>query len=760
MTVQTRKDGVTRRDFLIGSAAAGTGLVMGFSVLPRLAGSASQAIAAGNYEPSLFITMEANGRTTVHITKAEMGQHVGTALAQSVAEELEVDWNDVRVDYPSSDEKWGLMITGGSWSVNWTFDQLSRAGASGRIALIETAAKAMGVPVSECMAKQSKVIHGPTGQSMTYAEILSTQTIDRTFSEDDLKAIELKKFGTYSVVGKPVQQLDIPAKTNGTAGYGIDVFVPNMLYGTWVNPPVRWGAKAKGFNDSAAKNIPGYVKAVMVEDPTQVQMNYVIALAETFDASRRAAEAIKVDWDMGPNADVNSEGILQHAKSLTDDPNTGFAWVLEGDVDANMSGTTHDAEYITSLTYHGMMEPMNCTAQEAGGVMHLYTGCQWQTRCVAMVAEALGMEPANVVIHQQYLGGGFGRRLEPDAMLPAALAAKAAGRPVKLVYSREQDVWFDFHRSITYQRMSGAVEGGKLKSVKQDVCSGWATKRQAPGFLAESVDKKGRIDPFSMNGSDFWYTVPNHYVRAIENDLAQSATPPGQLRSVAPAWTFWAVESFIDEIAHKAGVDPVDMRIAMLDAAGKNAGTPPNSVGGAKRLRNVLEIAVGRAGYGVKPMGEDEGMGVAAVSSQERGSPTWTACVAHVKVDRGSGEVTVKKLTVVMDLGTLVNPDGVMQQVQGSTLWGLSHSLMERATMENGMIVQSNFDTYTPLRINQVPDMDITLVQNGHYPSGCGEPAVTVVPPAMANAIFNAVGARVRELPMTPEKVKAALGEA
>jgi isoquinoline 1-oxidoreductase len=375
-----------------------------------------------------------------------------------------------------------------------------------------------------------------------------------------------------------------------------------------------------------------------------------------------------------------------------------------------------------------------------------------------MVAEAVGVDPANVVIHQQYLGGGFGRRLDPDAMIPAALAAKEIGRPVKLVYTREQDVQFDFHRSITYQRIKGGLDAnGRLTTVRHDSCSGWATKRQAPGFLAESVDKKGRIDPFSLNGSDFWYTVPNHHVRAIENELSTGATPPGQLRSVAPAWNFWCVESFLDEMARKSGQDPLDMRFALLDATGKNAGTPPNSVGGSHRLRNALMVATGKAGYGVKPLGDNVGMGIASVTSQERGSPSWTACVAEVHVDPSSGAPTVRKLTIAMDIGTVVNPDGALAQLQGSALWGVSHALKEKCTMSNGGIDQANFDTYEVLRIDEVPEVDITLIQNGHYPAGTGEPVVTVVPAAIANAIQDAVGARVRELPITPAAIKAAM---
>ena len=759
-TPSSRTGGVTRRDFMVSTAAAGAGLMMGFSVLPKVMGTAREALAAGNYDPSLFVTMEPSGITTVHITKAEMGQHVGTALAQAVAEELEVDWNDVRIDYPDSHEKWGLMITGGSWSVNWTFDQLARTGASGRIALIDAGATMLGVAAQACSASDSVVTHGPTGKSVTYAEIVSSGNVNRTFSEDELKALPLKKFGSYKIVGQSMAQLDIPAKTDGTARFGIDVFVPNMIYGQWISPPVRWGAMPKSVNDSGAKKVAGYIGTVVTEDATGVQKGYAVALADTYHAAVAAANAVKIDWDLGPYANVSSQDLLDNAKKLVDDPNSGLAWVLDGDAEAGLKSAamTLEAEYVTSTIYHAVMEPMNCVAMEQDGVYHLFTGNQWQTRAGAMVAEAVGVDPANVVIHQQYLGGGYGRRLDPDAMIIAALTAKEAGRPVKVIYSREQDVQFDFHRSLTYQRIKAGLDAnGKLVAVQHASCSGWATKRQAPGFLAESVDKKGRIDPFSLNGSDFWYTVPNHHVRAIENELATAATPPGQLRSVAPAWNFWCIESFIDELAHKSGQDPLDMRIALLDATGKNAGTPPNSVGGAKRLRNALMVAAGKAAYGVKPLAENTGMGIASVSSQERGSPSWTACVAEVHVNPASGAVTVKKLTIAMDIGTVVNPDGTRAQLEGSALWGVSHALKEKCTVTNGAIDQTNFDTYEVLRIDEVPEVDITLIESGQYPAGTGEPVVTVVPAAIGNAIYNAVGARVRELPMTADAIKAAM---
>ena len=756
--------GITRREMLVGSAVAGTGLVVGYSGLPGAVGGAREALAAGSWDHQVFLTMDNAGIATVHITKAEIGQHVGTALAQAVAEELEVDWNDVRIDYPDTEEKWGFMITGGSWSVNWTFDRNSRIGASARIALIEAAAKMMGVPAAQCSASNSVVTDSVSGANRTYSEILSQTTIDRTFSEDEMKALTLKKFGEYKVVGKNIPALDIPDKLTGVARYGIDVFVPNMVYGRLVSNPTRFGAVPLSADDSAAKSIDGYAGvAVIKEDPTGVNTGYVVALGETYWAAEKAAAAMKVTWDSGPNANTSSSDIVQAAKDSIADESQGFTWVLEGDPEGAMNAaeTTVEAEYETSLGYHGLMEPINCVAMESNGIWHLFTGSQFQGRFTAMTAAALGVDGKNVVLHQQYCGTGFGRRLEPDGAIISALAAQQIGRPVKLVYTREDDLRFDFHQTHTVQRVKGGVNAaGKIDAMSHVVCAGWATKRMAPGFLAESVDKKGKIDQFSTNGSDHWYDIPNHYVRSVENTTSMAATPPGQLRAVAPTWTWWANESFIDEVAHKIGKDPLDMRLSMLSATGKNAGTPPNTVGGANRLRNALIVAAGKSGYGVKPMPENTAMGIASVASQERGSPSWTAVVAEVHVDPSSGEPTLKKITVAMDVGTAVNPEGVKKQIEGSTLHGISLALYEDMTMRNGSIEQTNYDTWTPMRLDQAPEVETIIIQNGHYPAGTGEPATTVVAPAIANAIESAVGARVRSIPMTPEKIKSALREA
>jgi isoquinoline 1-oxidoreductase len=598
---------------------------------------------------------------------------------------------------------------------------------------------------------------------MSFAEIVKSGKASRAWTPEELKAIKLKTPDQYVLIGRSIPQLDIPAKTNGTAKYGIDARVPGMVYGKLALPPVRYGATVKSIDDSDAKKVRGFIRAVKVEDPTKTTSGWVVAVADTYEGAKKAAAALKIDWDKGPNAQVSDQTILDESRRLQQDPNSGLLFVKDGDSAATLATAAKvlEAEYTTSINIHAPMEPMNALVEEKDGIWHIYTGNQFNTRTTGIAAAVAGTDPKNIVIHQHYLGGGFGRRLESDMVVPAIAAAKAVGKPVKMIYAREDDMAMDFTRPLTYQKVKVGLDAdGKAIAMEHDVIGAWPTARWGiPAFLTPSVDKKGSHDGFTVNGADYWYSIPNHTVRNIENEVAQSATPSGQLRSVAPGWTFWAVESIMDEIAHAAGKDPVDLRLSLLDAAGENAGSSkyPAQQGGAKRLANALRTAVGRAGYGAVKPGPNEGIGVACVSAQERDTPTWTACVAHVAVDPSSGEVTLKKLTVAMDVGTAVNPDGIRAQVEGSTLWGASIALLEKGSMKDGGIEQTNFDTYTPMRMSQMPELDISIIANGEAAVGVGEPAVTVVAPAIANAIFNAVGARVRSLPITADAVKAAM---
>jgi len=750
---------LSRRSFLVGTAAAG--LALGYSAVPGLLGTDAALAATANFDPSVWYSIAPDGIVTVTCGKADMGQHIASTMAQIISEELGSNWKDMRVQLASNDPKYndpvlGAQITGGSWSTTMNYDAMSRAGAAGRIALSEAAAAMMGVPADQLVVRESTVTNPKSKKSMTFAEIVKSGKTTKTFTPDELKAIKLKTPDQYTMIGVSVPQLDIPSKTNGTAKYGIDVMLPGMVYGKVVTPPVRYGATVKSVDDSAAKKVPGFIKAVTIDDKTGTTTGWVVAVANTYANARRAADALKISYDGGPNAKLSSESLLTEARRLQALDDSGLYFVKDGDTAAafGTAAKVIEAEYTTNINIHAPMEPMNATAQLQGDIWHLYSGNQFATRSGAIAAGAAGVDPKFVVLHQMYLGGGFGRRLDGDMMVPAVQAAKAVGKPVKVIYSRENDMTMDFSRPLTLQKVKAGLDGdGRLIALNHDVVSAWPTKRWGiPGFLTPSVDKKGGLDGFTVNGADFFYTVPNHNVRAILNEMAHNATPSGQLRSVAPGWTFWAVESMVDELAHAAGKDPAQYRIDMLDGKGANAG-------GAQRLRNTLLAAMGLAGYGSKQLPKGEGMGVACVSSQERKTASWTACVAHVAV-APSGEVKVKKLTVATDVGTQVHPDNIRAQVEGAALWGVSLALYEKATLKDGGIEQTNFDTYTPLRMSQMPEVAISVIANGEHATGVGEPAVTVIAPALANAIFNACGARVRSLPITADAVKAAMSKA
>ncbi len=747
-----QKTDLSRRKFLAGSAV-GMGFVMGYGLLPTPGAGISEAMAAGTFSPNIWFSMDDKGITTINIVKAEMGQHVGTAIAQSLAEELEVPWENVKLNYPDVAAQWGLFITGGSWSINWTFAAMSQAGAAGRIVLMEQVVKNWGVPATELRAEQGYVYHDKSKRKVSYGDLVKGGVVARSFNAAQLAAIKLKSPGDRKVVGKSIANLDVPGKTNGTAKYGIDTFIEGMVYGAPRTPPVRYGASVKSVDDSQAKAVAGYNGHVVIEDPTKMVTGWIVALADDYPAALKAAAALKVDYDLGPNAKVSSESIMAEAHEQLASGEGVRTFVEDGDAPAGIKGAskTFSATYTTSLNLHMPLEPMNATVYEKDDVWHVETGNQFQAVLSGVLPIVLGVDASQVAIHQRLLGGGFGRRLEADYVVVAALAAKGANKPVKMIYDRASDTQFDFPRSQALQVLNAGIKDGKLDSMTHDTVCTWANSRLAPAFLAKAPE--GKIDAFAINGADFWYSVPNHRVRLIKSKQGDAAAPAGNLRSVAPGYTFFAVESFMDELAHELKVDPLAFRMSMLDAQGKNAGTAPMSVGGANRLKTVLKTVTDKAGWG-KKMAAGSGMGLSISSAQERNTPTWTGCVAEVDVNKSSGEYKVKKLTVVIDVGTAVNPDAVKAQVEGSVLWGLSIATKEQADMKDGAIQQENFDTYDVLRMADMPELDITVLSPGQYPTGCGEPGVTVVAPAVANAIFDASGARIRSLPITPQAIK------
>ena len=758
----------SRRGFLI--AMMGAGVMLGYArsglaaveflssgdqvLLPS--GTQGVNSASELFEPTIWYSIDPAGAVTVNIIRAEMGQHVGTALARIVADELEADWSKVRIVEVDTDPKWGEMVTGGSWSVWQSFPVLSRAGAAGRIALIEEGAKLLGVSLQSCTARNGAV--QARGKSILYGDIVARGNLRRIYTAEQLAAIPIKAPTERRLIGRDTLALDVRSKTNGKARYGIDAAVDGMIYARPKVPPTRYDSKVVSIDDSAAKSVAGYIQSLALDDPSGTAPGWVMVYADSFNAASRAADLVKVTWSSGEAADVSEGDLQRRAAELIADPKGGALVVDDPGVKEAFSSAKQTLErtYTTSTVMHFALEPINALAFEKDGVFEIHTGNQWQTLILPVLAKALGRGQDKIVLRTYSLGGGFGRRLDGDYAVPAALAAKAVGKPVKMVCTRADDMRFDCPRSPSTQvvRMAFA-DGGRVTAMEHHAAAGWPTAVMAPALMPK--DAHGvPFDPFAIHGADHWYTVGAQRLRAIQNDLAARTFRPGWLRSVGSGWVNWALESFMDEAAHHAGVDPVAFRMRMLDGAGRNSGSAPNSVGGAKRQAAVLARVAEKARWG-SATPSDVGLGVATTFGQERDMPTWVACVARVRVDRTSGRVTVEKLTLVIDAGTIIHPDSAAAQAEGGALWGLSMALHEGSEFVKGQPKDTNLDTYTLLRMGDVPELEVEFLPSTETPVGLGEPATTAIAPAIANAIFAATGARVRHLPIRPEAVRQAL---
>jgi CO/xanthine dehydrogenase Mo-binding subunit len=763
MTMQAEKltGPISRRTFLAGSA--GASLVMGLGVVLPGCGREEVATeiasngASASFAPSIWFEIDSDGAIRMNIPKAEMGQHVGTALARIIADELGAAWDDVSFTHADSDPKWGRLIpgvslgdvTGGSWSVFTSFTMISQAGAAGRTILRDAGAVMLGVDPADCTVADSKV--AANGQHVSFADIVQKGDVSRTFSDEELGALPLKPASARRYIGHDTRANDIPDKSRGAAVYGIDAELPGMVFAHPMLPPTRYGSSIKSIDDSAARDIPGYQQTLELTDPSGLIEGWAVVIADDFPSAMKAAAAVAIDWEAGPTATVSEADIFAEGARLAADKSLGTRFVDEGDVTAAqaLAVDSFGATYRTATAMHFPLEPVNALVEIVDGVCHVHAGNQYRAAMLPTLAAVLEMDEANIVIHQYYLGGGFGRRLWGDYMIPAALAAQQLGKPVKLVFQREDDSRLDCVRSPSVQQFDASFDAdGTLTAIEHAAAAGWPTLTLLPSFLGTGVDGNGKFDGFSIAGADHWYTLPNHRVRAINNDLAQRTFLPGYLRSVGPGWTGWGVESFMDELANRAGQDPIEFRLARLDAAGKNAGDQHGAVGGAARQAAVLKDVRERSGWG-RELPEGEALGVACCFGQQRDMATWIACVAHVAVDKDSKSVEVKKIWQSIDCGTVVHPDGAMAQAEGATLWGVSLALHEGASFVDGQVSQRNLDTYTPLRMADVPELDIKFIDSTEFPTGLGEPPVIAVAPAIGNAIFAAAGIRVRDLPIT-----------
>jgi CO/xanthine dehydrogenase Mo-binding subunit len=754
---------LTRRGFLVSLTAAG--VAFGFpqvsqaSMNPAAPDGMPIEAVGRTFEPSLWYWIDTDGQVNVNIIRAEMGQHVGTAIARILADELEVAWENVHITQVDTDAKWGTMVTGGSWSIWQSWTVYRQAGAAGRVAFIEAAAEKWGIDAADCTARDGTVTGG--GNTITYAELVKGG-LSRSFTADELKALPLKPHSDLRLVGKEVTALDIANKTNGAAIYGLDAKIDGMVYGVPLLPPTRLGSSVLSIDDSAAKDVKGYQQTLQLDDPSGTVPGWVVVIGTSLMAAKWASEKIKVEWKAGDTVAVSEADIQERGRALIAEASAG-AILDTGNSDTapvfENAAQVIEAEYTTSTVLHFQLEPVNATAfQNAEGVWEIHSGNQWQSLALPWLSTALGVDADKVIMRTYMLGGGFGRRLNGDYAVPAALASKAlGGKPVKLVFFRDDDAKFDSPRSPSVQSLRMAFDSDKkVVGMEHAAAAGWPTQVMIPAFMGKGTNGEP-YDAFAISGADHWYSVGAQKVRAISNDLANKTFRPGWLRSVGPGWTNFAVESFMDEAAHMAGVDPLAFRLDHLIAEGRNAGSAPNAVGGAARQANVLKRVAELSGYENADMGADMAIGIATTFGQERDMPTWTASAVKLHVDRETGEVDVQKIWLVIDCGTVVDPNGAHAQCEGAALWGISMALMEGTEFENGNVRDRNLNSYTPLRMIDTPEMEIEFVESVEVPVGLGEPGTTVMAPAIANAIFKAVGVRMRHLPIRPDDVLQAL---
>ena len=709
----------SRRSFLkatgAASGVASGGLLMGFA-LP-----ATQAQAAGTvFTPNAWVHISDTNVVTLISARSEMGQGVYTSMPMLIAEELNVDFRKIKVAIAPPNAKLygnpllgGPQLTGGSTSVRDGWEKLRVGGAQVREMLISAAAEKWQVDRSELKAVNGSII-GPKGKKATYGQLAAAAS-----KLPVPEKVALKDPKDFTIVGKATRRLDTPAKVNGTAEFGIDVKLPGMVYAALEQCPVI-GGKVKSVDSAKAKSMPGVVDVVEIPDGVAV-------VANTWWRANMARKALNIVWDEGAGASLNTASMLEGTRGAL---KTGTPLPLKavGDADAAIAASQNvvRAEYVSQLLSHSPLEPMNFTAWYKDGKMALIGPTQWQDAAQSAIAKAVGLKNEDVSLRTTFLGGGFGRRIDIDFIVQAAQIAKAVGKPVKLVWSREDDMTHDFYRPASVHSMAAAL--------------GADGKPSAMTFRMSSQSITGRVfglpapvqDPLMTEAAVAGYEIPATKHDIVKHDAGLRV---GYWRSVSHALNAFANESFVDELALKAGKDPVAYRMSMLSKG--------------PRYANVLKLATDKAGYGGSlPAGRAHGVALM------EGYDTYLAVVAEVSLVDGAPRV--HKFTVAADLGRMVNPDTVEAQIQSSLNFGLGSTLMQQITVDKGRVQQTNFHQFVLPRMTDSPAIDIVLVNSTEKPGGIGEPAVAVVAPAIANAVAKLSGKRVRSLPITADSIKSA----
>ncbi|HET7151303.1 MAG TPA: xanthine dehydrogenase family protein molybdopterin-binding subunit [Candidatus Acidoferrum sp.] len=730
---------VNRRDFLKKSAAGGATLVVGFHLSPSAFGSRAEDQEEKTPNPfDAWVRITPDDRVTLILGKSEMGQGVYTSLPMILAEELCVDWKQVHVQQAPTNPKIYDLGTGGSGSVSGSWLPLRQAGAAAREMLIAAAAKKWEVGTDTCKAKNGYVVHGHPERAFRFGELV----VDASkLPIPNLNKVPLKNPDDFTLVGTDTHRIDAAAKSNGSAKFGIDSRVPGMLYAVVARCPVFEG-KVASFDGTKAKVVPGVrdVFEIKTSGRGASTTGGVAVLADNSWAAIQGRNALEVKWDEGAAANESSEELHKQFLENASKPAKNTLR-NDGDADAALAASAKKLEAIYELPFaaHVCMEPMNCTVHIQSDRAEAWVPTQGPQWAQAVIAEITKLPPEKVVVHTTLMGGGFGRRYGADFVMEAAQASKASGKPVMVLWTREDDMHHDFYRPASYHRLQGALDGdGKLAAWKHF---------QTSTSIAAKWSEKGADDPglgeFGT-GATVPYATPN--IR-IEYTLAHSSATRAWWRSVEHSSSGFVMESFIDELAQAAGQDPLAFRLKLIGDARKipQFGAPPDYPQmDTGRLKGVLQLAAEKAGWG-KPLPQGQGRGIAGFYSFH----TYVAAVAEVSAN--SSGFKVNRIVCGVDCGRAINPNGVRAQVESAAIYALTATVKDAITVERGRIAQSNFNDYAMIRMNEAPPIEVHIVPSTERPTGIGEPTVPVIAPAVCNAIFNATGKRLRRLPIRNE---------
>jgi len=707
---------LSRRGFL--KAGAGTGLVLAFH-LPMKAEAAE-----AEFRPNVYLRINRRGEVVFVIPFTEMGQGTFTAVPMMLAEELDIELNSVRVEQAPADEKayghpaLGLQVTGGSASIIGAWKGVRSAGATARAMLVSAAADSWKVSATECVTQRGAVLHPPSGRRLAYGALVA-----RAARLPVPANVQPKDPKDYRLVGTAAKRLDTPAKVNGSAKFGIDVRMPGLRYAAVANCPVFGGQVAR-VDDSAARAVKG-VRQVVVAD------NIVAVVADHYGAAKKGLAALRIEWNEGPNANFSSQAWLASLKQANQ--GKGVVATQEGNMAQTRAAAARvvQAEYEVPPMAHAALEPLNCTLHVRADRCDVWLGTQAPARVQGLVAKVVGLSPEKVTVHNHLIGGGFGRRLDADYAEQAAKIARQVRGPVKVVWSREEDMQHDTYRPYFVDELVAALDAKhQVIGYSHRFSGSSVAARYAPAWMPPN----GGPDPDAVDAAAGPYATPTKYVEYI------TAEPPagvvtGWWRGVGPTHNGFVNECFMDELAAQAQADPVEYRRRHL--------------GNNPRLRAVLDLAAEKAGWGKKlPAGR--GMGVSVLHAWN----SYAALVLELSVDKDGG-VKLHRMTSALDCGTAINPDIVVAQMESGQVFGLTAVMHGTLTFERGRVVQSNFHDYPMLRINEMPVMDVHLIRTGGDPGGTGEIGTAIVAPAFVNAVFAATGKRFRTYPIPAERLKS-----